>query len=101
MALSDHEKRLLDEIEQTLRTQDPDLASSLRSARPRPRTRNLLVMAGVAFAAGIAVLFLGLRLASNLGTAFGVLGYLLIVAACDVATREVVALRGRRARGAM
>ena len=45
MPLSDHEKRLLDEIEQTLLVDDPALASSLRSARPQARTRTFVALA--------------------------------------------------------
>ena len=57
MPLSEHEKRLLDEIEQTLRIDDPALASSLRSARPVIRTRTFLLLA----IAGLIVGFVSAR----------------------------------------
>ncbi len=100
MALSEHEKRLLDEIEQTLRTQDPDLASSMRTARPRRRGHLFVSAAIAAIVVGLVLVLLGVRLAHTAGTILGVLGYLLIVGGSDVVVGVLLARRRRRARTA-
>ncbi len=92
MALSDHEKKLLDQIEQTLRTEDPGLESSLRSARRRPPASTFAIAAIASLVIGFVVLFTGLRLKDSLGTVLGVLGYVMIVAAGE---SGVQALRGK------
>jgi hypothetical protein len=94
--LSDHEKRLLDQIAQTLGSEDPGLASSLRSARPRASTPALLLFTILGFIVGFVVLLVGLRLRDNLGTGLGVLGYLMIVGASDAAVRLLGRARSGR-----
>jgi Flp pilus assembly protein TadB len=98
MALSEHEQRLLDEIEQTLRTQDPDLASSMRTARPRRSGHLVQTGAITAIVAGFVIVFVGLRLAHIPGTILGVLGYLLIVGGTDLVVQALLVRRRRRAR---
>lgn len=90
MPLSEHEQRLLDEIEQALYAEDPKFASSVRSARPRNRTRLMVALAAAGVAVGLAVVLVGL--ARNL-IVVGVLGFVLIVASCVAAAS---ALRGPR-----
>ncbi len=100
MPLSDHEKRLLDEIEQTLRIDDPALASSLHSARALPRLRSLIAVATVALVGGTALLVVGLRLRDDIGTICGVLGFLAIMAGTDLTLRVTGRVRAdRRASG--
>ena len=55
MPLSEHEQRLLDEIEQALYAEDPKFASSVRSARPRNRARTMLALSVVGVLVGLAV----------------------------------------------
>ena len=93
MPLSEHEQRLLDQIEQALYAEDPKFASSVRSARPRNRARMLLVLSVVGVLAGLAVVLFGLT--ANL-TLVGALGFVLIVASIVAA---VSALRGPRRSG--
>ena len=90
MPLSEHEQRLLDEIEQALYAEDPKFASSVRSARPRNRTRMMLALSAVGVVLGLAVVMIGL--ATNL-IVIGVLGFVLIVGSCVAAAS---ALRGPR-----
>ena len=103
MPLSDHEKRLLDEIEQTLRIDDPALASSLRAARPQPRHRTMILLAVVSFLVGFGLQLLGLRLDDSIGTALGVLGFLALVGCGEAIVRIVDKVRhdrdGLRRRG--
>jgi hypothetical protein len=96
MPLSEHEKRLLDEIEQTLLTDDPGLASSLRSARPQRRTRTLVALAVGAFIAGIALISIGLRQPGVAVTVLGVVGFAFIVAGTDCALRVGKRIRTQR-----
>jgi heme A synthase len=88
MPLSEHEQRLLEEIEQALYAEDPKFASSVRSARPRNRARTMLVLSVAGALIGLAVVLVGLT--RNL-TVLGVVGFVLIVASCVGA---VTALRG-------
>jgi hypothetical protein len=96
MPLSDHEKRLLDEIEQTLRTDDPTLASSLRSARPLPRTRTFVAAAITLLIAGIVLLVAGLQLHGVAVTILGVAGFVLVVAGADFGLRALARIRATR-----
>lgn len=90
MPLSEHEQRLLDEIEQALYAEDPKFASSVRSARPRSRVRMMLALSAVGVLLGLAVVLIGLT--ANL-IVVGVLGFVLIVGSCVAAAS---ALRGPR-----
>ncbi len=59
MALSEHEKRLLDQMEAALLTEDPKLATALSGAKmPAARNRNLLAIGLVAL--GLITIFAGL-----------------------------------------
>jgi hypothetical protein len=99
MPLSDHEKRLLDEIEQTLLTDDPTLASSLRSARPLPRLQTFVLASAGLLVAGIALLVTALRLHGIAVTLLGVAGFVLVVAGVDFGLRVSTRVRAdRRAR---
>jgi hypothetical protein len=93
MPLSEHEQRLLDEIEQALYAEDPKFASSVRSARPRNRARTMLALSVVGVLLGLAVVLVGLT--ANL-ILLGVVGFVLIVGSCVAAAS---ALRGPRQSG--
>jgi predicted exporter len=99
MPLSDHEKRLLDEIEQTLLLDDPTLASSLRSARPLARVQTFVLASIGLLLAGTGLLVAALRLHGVAVTLFGVAGFVLVVAGVDFGLRAVTRIRtDRRAR---
>ncbi|WP_375475071.1 DUF3040 domain-containing protein [uncultured Jatrophihabitans sp.] len=89
MPLSDHEQRLLDEIEQALYAEDPKFASSVRAVRARNRTRRSAVICVAGVLAGLALVLVGLL--TQL-IALSVVGFVLVVGACGYA---VQALRGR------
>ncbi len=89
MPLSDHEQRLLDEIEQALYAEDPKFAASVRSARARSRTRRSAVLCALGVLAGLALVLVGL--VTNI-IALSVVGFVLVVGACGYA---VQVLRGR------
>ena len=89
MPLSDHEQRLLDEIEQALYAEDPKFAASVRAARTRSRTRRSALLCGLGVLAGLALVLVGLI--TNI-IALAVVGFVLVVGACGYA---VQVLRGR------
>jgi len=88
--LSEHEQRLLNEIEQALYAEDPKFAASVRSARPRSRVRMMLALSVIGVLAGLAVIVVGL--ATQI-IPLGVVGFVLIVGSCVLAAG---ALRGPR-----
>jgi hypothetical protein len=87
--LSDHEQRLLDEIEQALYAEDPKFAASVRSARTRSRTRRSALLCGIGVLAGLALVLVGLM--TNL-IVLSVIGFVFVVGSCGYAVQVV---RGR------
>jgi Protein of unknown function (DUF3040) len=87
--LSDHEQRLLDEIEQALYAEDPKFAASVRSARARSRTRRSALLCAIGVLAGLGLVLIGLI--ANL-IVLSVIGFVLVVGSCGYA---VQLLRGR------
>lgn len=84
MPLSEHEQRLLEQIEQSLYADDPKFARSWRTKDPGAVRRNTVVRAALAFVFGLAALLAGvITLNSNtvLGIALGVGGFLLMLGA--------------------
>lgn len=84
MPLSDHERRLLEEMEEALSADDPRLVSALNGARP-PRAG--IALSVIALIAGFAILFAGLiakvTLIGVAGFALALTGVLLLVKALD------------------
>jgi Flp pilus assembly protein TadB len=92
--LSDHEQRLLDQIEQALYAEDPKFAASVRSVRTRSRTRRSAALCVLGVVAGLALVLVGLVATI---VALSVVGFVLVVGACGYA---VQILRSRRAGSA-
>jgi hypothetical protein len=88
--LSDHEQRLLDEIEQALYAEDPKFAASVRSARTRSRTRRSAALCVLGVVAGLALVLVGLIATL---VVLSVIGFVLVVGSCGYAVQVV---RGRR-----
>lgn len=84
MPLSDHEQRLLDEIEQALYAEDPKFAASVRKARARSRTRRSAVLCAFGVVAGLALVLVGLLTTL---IALSVVGFVLVVASCGYAAQ--------------
>ena len=93
MPLSEHEQRLLDQIEQALYAEDPKFASAVRSARARSRRRRWIVISVLGVFLGMATILVGLTAKLIV---LGVLGFVLIVASCGYAAAM---LRGRPSAG--
>lgn len=84
MPLSDHEQRLLDQIERALYAEDPKFANAVRTTNPQVHYRRRIIKAGLGFALGICVLMAGLIINDGPVTiAISVTGFLVMVA-CSV-----------------
>lgn len=59
MPLSDHEQRLLEQMEQALLAEDPKFATTMRGSDLRRRYRRRAVLAGGVFVLGIVMLMTG------------------------------------------
>lgn len=76
MPLSDHEQRMLDQIESALYAEDPKFASSVRGGHLRtPSTRRRLQGAGL-FVLGLAMLVAGVAVKATMIGGFPVLSVL-------------------------
>jgi hypothetical protein len=89
--LSEHEQRLLDEIEQALYAEDPKFASSVRSARKHRRVRSAVLICVLGAIAGLGLVLAGL-LANVI--VLSVVGFVLVVGACGYGAQS---LRNRSA----
>ena len=79
MPLSEHEQRLLEQIEQALYAEDPKFAHSWRTKNLRGMQRVRLVRAVVVFVVGLALLLGGVVTQASstvLGIGLGVAGFL-------------------------
>ncbi|EHR50419.1 Protein of unknown function (DUF3040) [Saccharomonospora marina XMU15] len=108
MPLSEHEQRLLEQIERELYAEDPKFASTVRGARMHRPTRRRRLQGIALFVVGIALLVLGvivpfrvaeIPLVSVLGFVVMFFGVLLAVTAMR-AQGEPVAKDGKGAGGA-
>ncbi len=59
MPLSEHEQRLLEQMERALYAEDPKFASSLRSAAPRPGNRRKAAIGVLTLLVGFGLLIAG------------------------------------------
>ena len=84
MPLSDHEQRLLQQMEQALYDEDPKFAEGLRKPRAAKmdRTRFIMGIGGVVL--GLAILVAG---AATSWAVIGILGFLAMIAGAFVAYR--------------
>jgi hypothetical protein len=74
--LSEHEQRLLDEIEQALYAEDPKFASSVRSARAHRRVRSSMLLCVLGVVVGLGLVLIGLL--ANI-VALSVIGFVMLV----------------------
>jgi hypothetical protein len=81
MPLSEHEQRMLDEIERALYEDDPKFATSVNVSRIRRRRP---IVAGCVFVAGLVALVVGVIATQSflaIGVVVSVIGFLLMVGA--------------------
>ena len=82
MPLSEHEQRLLEQIEQGLYAEDPKFASTVRRVHSGGRNRRRYVFGVLGVLAGFGVVLLALIVNQPV---IGVLGFVVIVGACAYA----------------
>src|SRR5258708_10862484 len=86
MPLSDHEQRLLDQIERALYAEDPKFAHAVRSTDPQVHYKRRIVKAALGFVLGVCALMAGLLVnARPAPGALSVAGFLLMVVCCVLA----------------
>ncbi|GGS54043.1 membrane protein [Planobispora rosea] len=79
MPLSEHEQRLLDQIEQALYAEDPKWANTVRISDPRSHYKRRLVKASLGFVLGVVLLMVGVVIQL---IPLGVGGFVVMLAAC-------------------
>ncbi|KAB8188299.1 DUF3040 domain-containing protein [Nonomuraea phyllanthi] len=82
MPLSEHEQRLLDQIEQALYAEDPKWANTVRISDPRSHYKRRLVKAVIGFAVGVVVMMVGVVMSGGALIPLGVGGFVVMLAAC-------------------
>ncbi len=90
MPLSEHEQRLLDQIERALYAEDPKFASNVRGGRMRSPSRRRRLQGVALFVLGVVVLVVGAVLSSRMGTEIvpilvAVLGFLVMFTGVAIA----------------
>ncbi len=82
MPLSEHEQRLLEQIERALYADDPKLASSVRAINPRTYAIRRLWRSLVLFIVGLGVLVAAVAMTSSAASVIlGLLGFVLMLVA--------------------
>ncbi|MFD0802983.1 DUF3040 domain-containing protein [Streptomonospora algeriensis] len=77
MPLSEHEQRMLDQIEQALYAEDPKFANTVRQTNPAVHYKRSIVQASVGFVVGISLLMGGAILQQVI---VGVIGFIVMLA---------------------
>lgn len=95
MPLSEHEQRLLDQIERALYAEDPKFASTVRSTDLRSHMRRRVRRAAAVFVVGFGMLLAGIA-----NTAVGIVGFLLMIVALVLALSAWNRLGGLRSDAA-
>lgn len=88
MPLSEHEQRLLDQLEAQLHAEDPKFANSLATEPARPLSTRRIVIGLLVLVVGLIVLLGGVAISQNamiIGVIVGVVGFLLMGAGVFVA----------------
>ena len=102
MPLSEHEQRLLDQIERALYAEDPKFVSTVRGGRLRKPTRRRRLQGIAVFALGLVLLVLGvavraLWIADNFPV-LSVVGFLVMLAGAVMAVTAIGA-KGQQQAG--
>lgn len=89
MPLSEHEQRLLDQIERSLLDEDPKFASAVRASDPRNHAWRRVIAACVLFVIGIGVMVFGLVANVTPGDVpvLGIAGFVIMFSAAVLAAQ--------------
>jgi Protein of unknown function (DUF3040) len=85
MPLSDHEQRILDEIERRLASEDPKFARSTSAATPRGLAIKRIKRATLVFIGGFVIMIAGL--VTSLTEQLGIAGFVVMLLALFVIAR--------------
>ncbi|GAB3127785.1 hypothetical protein GCM10027289_05760 [Tsukamurella serpentis] len=97
MPLSEHEQRMLDQIESALYAEDPKFASNVRGGRFGGATGKRRVIAAIGFAVGLMLLIVGMLLGRVEYTVIvGIAGFLLMFGSVIYALWSGPAAKGPR-----
>ena len=90
MPLSEHEQRLLDQIERSLLDSDPKFASAVRASDPRNHAWRRLVLAVLVFVLGVGVMVFGLIANFTPGgvPVLGIAGFVVMFSAAVLAAQS-------------
>ena len=91
MALSEHEQRLLDQLEQQLHAEDPKFANSMATPAATGISTRRIVLGALVAVAGIGLLLGGVASDTPFSLILGILGFLVMGAGVYYATT-----RGKR-----
>ena len=92
MPLSEHEQRLLEQIEQALYAEDPKFASLYRTTDLRSHYRRRVIRSAVLFVVGLGLLLAGVTTAI---VAMGVAGFVVMLAAASLLVASLQRMNGR------
>src|SRR5690242_19288925 len=96
MPLSEHEQRLLEQIERALYADDPKFASTVKSSNPRTWLRRRVVRSLLLFVLGLVVLVVGVAVnRPALTVSFGIVGFALMLFAALRGAADLRRLGGR------
>ena len=96
MPLSEHEQRLLEQIERALYADDPKFASTVKSSNPRTWLRRRVVRSLLLFVLGLVVLVIGVAVnRPALTVSFGIVGFALMLFAALRGAADLRRLGGR------
>ena len=85
MPLSEHEQRILDDIEARLAAEDPKFARSTSASTPRGLAVRRIKRASLGFIAGFAIMIIGL--VAGLALQLGTVGFIVMLFALFVIAR--------------
>ncbi len=91
MPLSEHEQRLLEQIERELYADDPKLVSTVRSINPRTYAIRRLWRSSALFIVGLGVLVSAVVISSSAGAVsivLGLVGFVVMLACCSAGLRR-------------
>ena len=96
MPLSEHEQRLLEQIERALYQDDPKFASTVRSTNPRTYLVRRVRRGALIFLVGLAVLVVGVSINRQPTTVIlGIAGFLLMLFAALRGAADIKRISGR------
>jgi hypothetical protein len=93
--LSDHEQRLLEQIERALYAEDPKFATSVRGTDLRTHYRRRLIRSAVGFVVGLAILVAGV-VTQAFYLVVGVVGFLVMLGSALLGVSAWKRLAGAR-----